>query len=242
MNTPAAFSSTWRPGRPQPTGLVMGRESTAYKRLQQIHRFFLTAALDGATRLYDVRQPAPVLVVFSRIEHTYSSTLAHVDGHPFIFAGGTRSEQINCWDVRARAPLYELSTGNTSVSGLVWDAPRSTLYAQTECDYVDRNGHYHGYRTYRAPKRERAAMRGMDGGEDDDSEDEEENEEDEGEEDEDEWERCWPSNAFHDEQSFEYGYDSGEHSLFRYVFRADADMKKVPEYGQATIGSGYDDW
>ncbi|KDQ19039.1 hypothetical protein BOTBODRAFT_28528 [Botryobasidium botryosum FD-172 SS1] len=195
---------------------------------------FLTAAMDGVTRLYDMRQPTPVLAVFTRTEHTYSSTLAYVDGHPFIFVGGTQSEQVDCWDVRARAPLYELSTGNTSVSSLAWDAPRNTLYAQAECEYVDRHGYHHDYRSYRAPKRERAAMRGMDGDEDNDYGDDDE--------EEDEWERCWPSSAFHDERSFGYGYDSGEHSLFRYVFKADADIKKVPEYGQATVDSGYGHW
>lgn len=35
------------------------------------------------------------------------------------------------WDIRARALVYELSTGNNAVHSLAWDSGRTTLYAAT---------------------------------------------------------------------------------------------------------------
>lgn len=102
-----------------------------------------------------------------------------------IFTGGTRSQQIKCWDVRARAPLYELATGNNTVGDIAWDAPRSTLYAQTECEYVDGLGRNSDYRKFRAAKDDQNDYSG----------------------------RYWPSKAFHDENSFGYAWDCGDHAL-----------------------------
>jgi len=170
---------------------------------------FVTACSDGVTRLYDVRQPAPVLAVYSSVhEGIHSSLLVHVDGQPYIFAGGTRSQQVKCWDVRARLPVYELATGNNDVMSLAWDAPRHTLYAQTECEFIDHTGGHHEYRKFRGP--------GKVSGD----------------------ERCWPANAFHDEQAYEYPLDCGDHSLFRYTFKSEPDVKRVPSYGDAECRGG----
>lgn len=43
---------------------------------------FLTAAEDGVTRLYDLRQPCPVLALFSTAELVNSSLIAHAGGYP----------------------------------------------------------------------------------------------------------------------------------------------------------------
>ncbi|KDQ19040.1 hypothetical protein BOTBODRAFT_52225 [Botryobasidium botryosum FD-172 SS1] len=166
---------------------------------------FLTACVDGATRLYDVRQPAPVLAVYSSVhEATSSALLMHISGQPYIFAGGTASQQVKCWDVRARLPLYELATGNNDVTALAWDAPRCALYAQTECGFIDHTGRHSEYRKFKGPGRVKRDV------------------------------RCWPEDAFHDEQAFEYPLDCGDHSLFRYAFKPEPDVKQVPAYGDAS--------
>ena len=36
---------------------------------------------------------------------------------------------MKAWDIRARAAVYELATGNNAVRALSWDAKRSALYA-----------------------------------------------------------------------------------------------------------------
>ncbi|KDQ19041.1 hypothetical protein BOTBODRAFT_171005 [Botryobasidium botryosum FD-172 SS1] len=167
---------------------------------------FVTACSEGVTRLYDVRQPVPVLAVYSAArEAIRSSLLVHVDGQPYIFTGGTKLQQIRCWDVRARLPLYELATGNNQVTALAWDALHCTLYAQTHCEFhVSEFSGHQGYREFRGPGRV--------------SDDE----------------RCWPAAAFHDEQAFEHPLDRGCHSLFRYVFKTEPDASQVPRYGYAT--------
>ncbi len=51
-----------------------------------------------------------------------------------LFTGGERTAQIKMWDVRARACLYELSTGNNAVQHMLWDDRRTTLIASTDRD------------------------------------------------------------------------------------------------------------
>jgi hypothetical protein len=63
-----------------------------------------------------------------------------------VFTGGESSEQIKMWDIRARAAVYELSTGNNAVAGLAWDLKHSSLYAATECRCMDRMGNWRDYR------------------------------------------------------------------------------------------------
>lgn len=95
------------------------------------------------------------------------------------------------WDVRARAAVCEFATGNNAVQSLAWDSKRNCLYAATECNYMDRHGYRHGYRRAKIPR----------GGNDDDDDDD------------DFEERCWPSEAWHGEDYYEYAYDAGEHTL-----------------------------
>ena len=81
-----------------------------------------------------------------------SMFVLHVDRSPVIFTGGThKTQSIKVWDPRAKKLVYELATGNNAVHSLAWDAPRTTLYAATECSALDRAGIRHGYRRLRMP-------------------------------------------------------------------------------------------
>lgn len=114
--------------------------------------------------------------------------------------------------------LYELATGNNAVTSLAWDAPRNTLYAGTDCAYVDRLGYNHGYRRAKIPRSRRKKnpckslyslpghrrpniMMTVDATELDDEE---------GVNDDD----CyWPTDAPHSENYFGYAFDNGRHQL-----------------------------
>jgi hypothetical protein len=61
-----------------------------------------------------------------------------------IFTGGQHGEHITLVDVRAKACVYTLAVGNNNPTALAWDDRRSTLYAATECENVDRIGYHHG--------------------------------------------------------------------------------------------------
>ncbi len=131
-----------------------------------------------------------------------------------MFTGGDHYQTVQTWDVRARALVYELATGNTAVRTLPWDARHAMLYTGTENEYMDRHGGTYDHRgariapwAYRTPLEPR--VRGGDGGDD-----EMEDEEDENDDDWDEHEMCWPKRAAHDEKAFGYAYDAGEH-VFR---------------------------
>lgn len=103
------------------------------------------------------------------------------------------------------------------MSSLAWDAPRTTLYAATECSYMDRLGYHHDYRAVRRPRSPKSARQGagMDvDGDDGDGEDSGEGDDDsEYETDYDPEDQYWPKNAFHNEKSFGYLLDSGDHRL-----------------------------
>ena len=129
-----------------------------------------------------------------------------------VFTGGDRSQSIKTWDVRARAMVYELATGNNAVRALSWDEKRNALYAATECDYMDRLGYYHGYRRARIPKWARLDPAGTD----DDGEEDMDDEEYDSDDYDDDGEN-WPKNAYHSEDSFGYAFDAGEHTLCEYL-------------------------
>ncbi|TFY64138.1 hypothetical protein EVJ58_g2815, partial [Rhodofomes roseus] len=114
---------------------------------------FLTASADGYARLYDRRQPLPVLTfdVEKREGPLFAAMLVHVDGLPIMFSGGRKTEGIKCWDIRAKKCIYELSTGNTSVEGLAWSSAQSTLYAATSTSYQDWIGNHFSYRDCKVP-------------------------------------------------------------------------------------------
>lgn len=129
-----------------------------------------------------------------------------------IFTGGLRSEAVKVWDPRASAIMYELATGNNAVISMAWDAPRSTLFAATECSYMDRLGYHHDYRRAKIPKRydpDQVSSQDLQdqGMNIDNDEDEEEDEDDDYDE------RYWPKQAHHLETDFGCAFDSGEHRL-----------------------------
>ncbi|TRM66145.1 hypothetical protein BD626DRAFT_546490 [Schizophyllum amplum] len=216
---------------------------------------FLTSASDGIVRLFDVRQPLPQLSVDSgeASERTYSALYIHMDGIPVIFTGGSHKTQgIKVWDPRAKKLVYELATGNNCVNSLAWDAPRSTLYAATECDNMDRMGTTHDYRQARIrdddfgindrrgqpPREPKVKKDRRDKDAMDEDEDEDDDDDEDGSVDEDEYdnELGWPERSYHNEAYFGYAWDCGDHRLIRYKFGLDADATVVPEYGQASPG------
>jgi len=91
--------------------------------------------------------------------------------------------------------VYELSTGNNAVAGMAWDAVHNSLYAVTECHYMDRLGHNFDYRRAKVPQEQ-------------DPEDDELESDDEGYEG-----RCWPKRAHHGEDYFGYLFDAGDHRI-----------------------------
>lgn len=126
-------------------------------------------------------------------------------GFVAVFTGTRKAQHVKVWDVRARAAAYELATGNNRVTSLAWDASRNTLYASTECVFVDTLGYHHNYRpgtkcemNLGAPRPER-----RNGGR---SRREEK-------EDDDDYEKCWPEKAWHFEDYYEYAFDSGDHRV-----------------------------
>ena len=82
---------------------------------------------------------------------------------------------------------------------------------------MDRLGRNHDYRParIRSSPKPRSYNEGQirDGEDAEMYEDEDDEEEEDEDEDEDEDERFWPSRAQHDEDSFGYAFDSGDHAL-----------------------------
>lgn len=146
----------------------------------------------------------------------FESVVCHThDYATALFTGGSKTERIQMWDIRARRTVYELATGNNAVASMAWDKHRSTLWAATECEYMDRNGTRHEYRKARIRRDgtenlNNADAEGFsDGGSDEDSDEEEE----EGYLDEDEHDCCWPNHAYHGEDYFGYTFDAGDHRI-----------------------------
>lgn len=149
-------------------------------------------------------------------------------------------------DVRARATVYTLGTGNNDVIALSWDSKRSTLYAATECEYQDRMGGHFDYRRATIPKRYRFSGTGEEeegdtdngkgkgkagaqvedeAGVNEDWEDDEDEEEDD--DDEEDWDDeegeyddegpCWPERAYQSEDYYGYAFDSGTARLCAFL-------------------------
>ncbi|KAF9524849.1 hypothetical protein CPB83DRAFT_819534 [Crepidotus variabilis] len=177
---------------------------------------FLTRCTDGHARLYDVRHPLPVATIVGardQLELMTGAALAMPNGHPFAFTSSASSEDIKLWDLRARAVVYELATGNNTVESLAWDQFTNSLYAATSCLHRST-----GYRRARYPKQRPE-------GEDDlnnDAEDEEEEHP----------HRRWPTGAFHSENYWGHIFDCGkEHRMFQYTFKCEPDTSVLPFYG-----------
>ncbi|KAJ7609224.1 hypothetical protein DFH06DRAFT_1247643 [Mycena polygramma] len=188
---------------------------------------FLTAASDGHARLYDHRMVLPVLSLRAGTggDDCMGVVLTHPDGIPTIFTGAARDQIIRLWDVRAQKMVYELSTGNSAVVGMTWDAPRSTLYVATQCDNMNRLGDNFDYRHVKRP-RISWSWESL------------EREDSDGYDSEDEWDDdgpCWPKNAGNAEDYFGHLFDAGDHRLFCYAFKDQPDPSILPEYGEARV-------
>ncbi|KAG6917861.1 hypothetical protein DXG01_000766 [Tephrocybe rancida] len=206
---------------------------------------FVTGCSDGYARLYDVRQPLPTMTFNAGRSDSECSavTLAYPDGIPTLFTGSRSQQEVRLWDIRAQSTVYELSTGNTNVASLVWDDGHNTLYAATECDYIDHIGH-HDYRRAKEPKftkerreqdrqfRDEFTVEDENKDDEDDYDSDDENDYDSDDDDE---ERGWPKRAFRGEEYYGYLYDAGDHMLIRYKFKEEPDTAILPEYGNASV-------
>ncbi|KAF8634682.1 hypothetical protein AX15_000783 [Amanita polypyramis BW_CC] len=185
---------------------------------------FATAALDGYARLFDVRQPLPVFTFDSGNSSQYcpAVALAHPDGHPVLFAGTDRYEHIQMVDIRAKAMLYDLSTGNNQVVSLTWDDKRNTLYASTSCAYVNRHGEKYDYRPLRLSKgKSDWSLKEGDVGYEEDEEDKYD----------DDTDGQWPVEAHHSEDYYGHLFDAdGYHRIYRYAFKPDPDLSILPHF------------
>ncbi|OCH84733.1 WD40 repeat-like protein [Obba rivulosa] len=215
-----------------------GGTVTAFSTSESDPHMFATAASDGFARLYDVRHPLPALTMDSgqSCEPCSDVVLVHPDGVPTLFTGGSKTERIQLWDIRARRFVYELATGNNAVVSMAWDESRSTLLAATECEYMDRLGRHHDYRRAKLPSWEKDP-RSSNGSDDEDEDMDQEDDDDEYDD-----ERCWPTRAHHGEDFFGYTFDAGDHRLYRYAFKADADTDMTPAYGDARIENDDYSW
>ncbi|KAK4705672.1 hypothetical protein P7C70_g522, partial [Phenoliferia sp. Uapishka_3] len=179
------------------------------------------------------RSPAPTITfaVHNAEEPAYGSAFANIGGQPFVFTGGIKSEQISTWDARSPGrALYSLATGNNAVQSMAWQVSSQSLWAATECLYVDRMGNHHGYRHAKIPRTQINAEASP-------SDDDKSSADDEDYSvDDNDYEHNWPRGAFHDEQAFGHAFDSGTHRLFRFAFKDQADPTVLPEWGQSSVG------
>ncbi|KAI0737088.1 hypothetical protein C8Q80DRAFT_1061991, partial [Daedaleopsis nitida] len=82
---------------------------------------FAIACADSYARVYDLRDPQPVIKIASegKGEACPDVIYIHPDGIPTtvftLFTGSDAAHCVKLWDLRARAVVYDVSTGNTSV-------------------------------------------------------------------------------------------------------------------------------
>ncbi|EKM58421.1 uncharacterized protein PHACADRAFT_140342 [Phanerochaete carnosa HHB-10118-sp] len=185
---------------------------------------FLTACEDGHARLYDMREPLPTLTIDGEAQNgpMDAALFVHIDGLPAVFTGGTTTQSIRLWDIRAKKVVYELSTGNNHVRSLAWSATDTTLYASTMCEYADRMGGLHGYRKARIPKRKKPESEQADEDEDEEMDVVDEDDDDEYEDEDDNSDPDlmeyydtvrWPKQAYHLEDFFGEVFDCGSDAL-----------------------------
>ena len=145
-----------------------------------------------------------------------------------IFASEEEDEAITLWDVRARAAVYDLATGNNRVieGGMFWNDSRNELFAATYCNYVDRGGRHSGYEPAQIPVERDNVDSDGDSNMGDDEDDEEEYQD---------TEQCWPKNAFHNETYFGVTFDSGSHRICEKVSRTHINTEIDPTFRSICI-------
>ncbi|KAF7796459.1 hypothetical protein EIP86_007636 [Pleurotus ostreatoroseus] len=195
-------------------------EPEAFSTSEDEPNTFMTAGSVGHAWLYDIRLPVPQKKILARCP----IALAHLDGIPVLFIGG--SDKISLYDLRAEKVVYDLATGNNEVTSLAWETCNSSLYASTLCPYVDDQGYRYRsqYRPYKPPKPRRVADRQTETEEDDFIDSDEDSSDDDytraGWVD---WDKCWPTIA-RSEGYFRHEFDAREHRLYCYRFKADAKV------------------
>ncbi|KIJ14224.1 hypothetical protein PAXINDRAFT_116270 [Paxillus involutus ATCC 200175] len=208
---------------------------------------FMTCCQDGYIRLFDTRQPLPVLTINEsryQSDNVSSALFIHPDGVPTIVTGARRGEEIKVWDVRARAVAYSMATGNNAVVTLAWDSTRNALYATTECTYTDRTGNPHSYRRAKIPEPQTEskpvvpASSEEAGGasivvEDANMDDEDDAIEEESQDDYNGNGHRWPKRAEHAEDYFGHTFDAGENRIYRYAFKNEVDPDVLPGWGSS---------
>ena len=92
---------------------------------------------DGSVNVWDAREGRPTHTVYTSDDRVLHAALAvEVGGAPFLFTGGS-DEAVKAWDLRRGGrPLYELTTGNTTVLSLDWHTPSASLLVATQCSYA----------------------------------------------------------------------------------------------------------
>ena len=103
-----------------------------------------------------------------------------------IFSSEEEAACITLWDIRARGAVYDLSTGNNAVAGMIWNDHKNELWAATTCEHRDGAG----YRRARFPNPD---WKG------------------EGDEENDKYldtDKRWPKQAYHHETYFGHAFDS----------------------------------
>ncbi|KAK4701279.1 RNA-dependent RNA polymerase, partial [Phenoliferia sp. Uapishka_3] len=250
-NLVETFELDWTTGKKTMRYFGHGGKVTGFSTAEGRENDFLTTCSDGATRLFDRQVDshcwftlfALTLCIFTRRTPKPSITFAVKDAEEMVFAivfaGGTKTEQISAFDARVPGTaLYSLATGNNAVQAIAWQTSTNSLWAATECSYMDRMGGHHDYRKAKRSKAERPSTQvNMDLDSDEEEYSDKDDEyDDEFDDKDDDGEYNWPEKAFHDEQSFGYTFDSASHQLFRYAFKDKADPKVLPRWGESYIG------
>eukprot|EP00761_Pharyngomonas_kirbyi_P004538 gb/GECH01004543.1/.p1 GENE.gb/GECH01004543.1/~~gb/GECH01004543.1/.p1 ORF type:complete len:304 (+),score=69.05 gb/GECH01004543.1/:1-912(+) len=156
---------------------------------------FATASRDTTCKLWDPRQSTAAYTLQGHSKPAFACGIASVNGVPFAWSGGS-DESIKCYDLRMKTVLYELSTGNNTVHSLHFHPATQSIFAQTECLYIDRLGRKH----YSDGPGLMGAMS-------------------------DEEEEDWPQAAFHRNTDFDVDWDAGDHQLLQYQYHTEMEFK-----------------
>eukprot|EP01083_Nonionella_stella_P230394 814472_1 len=178
-------------------GMLLGHNCDARVALRQhlIESHHLLVSHDyNMVKVWDIRTCAPQISIKASGMHCLNSCVGfNVSGNSFIASGGN-DECVTVWDIRnvnakRNGALYEISTGNNNVDGIVWHESSNSLFAMTDCLYIDRFG-----RKYYGTNHELT----------DDYDDDEVND--------------WPERAKHRKTDFPCEYDSAQNDVFRFRF------------------------
>ncbi|TFK75104.1 WD40 repeat-like protein [Pluteus cervinus] len=230
-------------GKPVSKILGHGDSVTEFSTSSADPNAFVTGCEDGYARLFDVRTHFPVITFDAayREEACSAVALAHPDGIPSLFTGLESGEHIKFWDIRAKAVVYDLGTGNNAVGSIAWDERKQVLYAATACHHITRHGGRMDYRKLkvpRPPKSARDSKKPTDGEDQDMGDDEDEGDWEDVEDDEDELEdlgesgddgQGWPKKAQHAEDYYPHLFDAASHRLFRYSFKTEPSPDVLPQ-------------